>query len=148
MPATHHDADIVLRLYEMRREEVMRKARKFMTEQFWPESADDIVKLALSFGTQENSYYRQFTSYWEMATTLVHRGAVDAELFADWSNEAFFLYAKFYPFLEEARKKLESPTMLGNVEKFVNLTPAFREKTQLFIARAQRAKQLVAAAKS
>jgi hypothetical protein len=137
MPATHHDADIVIRLYEMRREEVMRKARNFMTEQFWPQSADDIVKLAQAFGTQENAYYRQITSYWEMATSLVHRGAVDPDLFSDWSAEAFFLYGKIQPYLEEARQKLESPQMLGNLEKFVNSTPAFREKAQKFIARAK-----------
>jgi hypothetical protein len=144
MPATHHDADIVIRLYELRREETMRKARKFMTEQFWPQSADDIVKLAHAFGTPENAYYRQITSYWEMATSLVHRGAVDPELFSDWSSEGFFLYAKFQPFLEEARQKLDSPLMLGNLEKFVNSTPALREKTQKFIARAKVAAKLVA----
>ncbi len=137
MPATHHDADVVIRLYEIRREETMRKARKFMTENFWPQSADDIVKLAQAFGTEENAYWRQITSYWEMATSLVHRGAVDPGLFSDWSAEAFFLYGKLQPYLDEARQKLESPQMLGNLEKFVNLTPEFREKTQKFIARAK-----------
>jgi hypothetical protein len=137
MPATHHDADIVIRLYEIRREEVMRKARKFMTEDFWPQSADDIVKLAQAFTTQENAYYRQMTSFWEMATSLVHRGAVDPNLFSDWAGEAFFFYAKFAPYLAEARKKLDSPQMLGNLEKFVTLTPEFREKTEKFVARAK-----------
>lgn len=147
MAATHQDADIVIKLYDLRREELMRKARKYMTEQFWPQSADDIVKLQQAFGTNENSYYRQVTSYWEMATSLVHRGAIDPELFSDWSGEAFFLYAKFQPYLEEARKKLDSPQMLGNLEKFVNLTPALQEKTQKFIARGKAMSQRMAAAK-
>jgi hypothetical protein len=137
MSATHHDAEIVIKLYELRREEVMRKARRFMSEEFWPQSADEIVQLQTSFGSEHNAYYRQITSFWEMATSLVHRGAVDPELFSDWSGEAFFLYAKFQPYLEEVRKKLDSPQMLGNLEKFVTMTPELREKTQKFVARAK-----------
>src|SRR5215510_4760118 len=135
MPATHHDAEIVIRLYDLRREEVMRKARQFMGEKFWPQSADDIVKLAQAFGTEENAYFRQVSSFWEMATSLVHRGAVDPELFSDWSNEAFFFYGKIQPYMAEVRKAMDSPTMFGNLEKFVTMTPEFREKSQKFVAR-------------
>ena len=147
MAATHQDAEVVIRLYELRREEVMRKARKFMSEEFWPTSASEIVQLAQAFGSEKNAYFRQVTSFWEMAASLVHRGAVDLELFSDWSGEAFFLYAKFQPYLEEVRSKLDSPQMLGNLEKFVTLTPELREKTQKFVARAKTMSQRMAVAK-
>jgi hypothetical protein len=118
-----------------------------MSEEFWPTSASEIVQLAQAFGSEKNAYFRQVTSFWEMAASLVHRGAVDPELFSDWSGEAFFLYAKFQPYLEEVRSKLDSPQMLGNLEKFVTLTPELREKTQKFVARAKAMSQRLAAAK-
>ena len=101
--ASHHDAEIVLKLYDLRREEVMRKARDFMAGQFWPTSADEIVKLMQDFGAQNNAYFRQVTTFWDMAATLANRGAVDTDLFSDWSGEMFFIFAKLHPYLNEVR---------------------------------------------
>jgi hypothetical protein len=134
--ATHHDAEIVLKLYDLRREEVMRKARNFMASQFWPQSADDIVNLMMDFGSEKNAYFRQFTSFWDMASTLVHRGAVDADLFSDWSNEMFFVFAKLHPFLEEVRAKTESPKWLHNVYSFFDSKPEYKAKFESFQKRA------------
>jgi hypothetical protein len=126
--ATHHDAEIVLKLYDLRREEVMRKARNFMATQFWPTSADEVVKLMQDFGSENNAYFRQTTSFWDMAVSLVNRGAVDPDLFSDWSNEMFFFVAKLHPHLDEVRKQMDSPQWMGNIFKFIDSKPEFQTK--------------------
>ena len=130
--ASHHDAEIVLKLYDLRREEVMRKARDFMAGQFWPTSADEIVKLMQDFGAQNNAYFRQVTTFWDMAATLANRGAVDTDLFSDWSGEMFFIFAKLHPYLNEVRKQMEAPQWLGNFVKFVESKPEYKTKLEAF----------------
>ena len=70
--ATHGDVDIILRLYEMRREPVMREARRFMTFEFWPSSFEDLGRI-MAAGGKEFAYFRQVTSYWDMAMSFVAR---------------------------------------------------------------------------
>ena len=138
--ATHADAEIVMRLYDMRREDVMRKARDFMAGQFWPDTAADVQNLINAWGSQENAYFRQITSYWEMCAALPLRGAVDPDLFSDWAGEMFFIFAKFYPILSEVREKTGNPKMLGNIETFINSKPEYQEKLKAFVARTTKMK--------
>lgn len=134
--ASHHDAEIVLKLYDLRREEVMRKARNFMATQFWPRSGQEIVDLMMDFGSEKNAHFRQVTSFWDMAATLVHRGAVDPELFSDWSNEMFFIFAKLHPYVDEVRQKTESPKWMHNVFSYFESKPEFQTKFESFKKRA------------
>jgi hypothetical protein len=143
--ASHHDAEIVLKLYDLRREEVMRKARNFMAGQFWPQSANDIVSLFQSFGTDENAYFRQVTSFWDMAVSLANRSAVDPDLFSDWSNEMYFLFAKFHPYLAEARKTMDAPNWMAGIEKFINSKPEYQTKFDVFKKRVANMSQRYAA---
>ena len=71
--ASTGDAQVILQLYELRRDPAMRDARHFISANFWPENAEDVLRLARSYPSQENTYLRQVTSYWEMAASLVHR---------------------------------------------------------------------------
>lgn len=119
MPA---DAEIILRLYELRREEVMRKARAWVASEFWPKTADDYFAVAMNPADPHNAYVRQVTSYWEMAAALVLHGAVSAELFVDCNGEGFFLLAKFAPILEEIRQKM--PMFLTKTSDLVKRYPA------------------------
>ena len=96
--ATAADAEVVLRLYELRREETLRKARKFLAFDFNPKNVEELRAVTRTPGTEENAYWRQVMSYWEMAATLVLRGAVDADLFLDSNVEGIFLYAKYHHF--------------------------------------------------
>ena len=64
--ATAADAELILKLYELRREPEMRKARNWWMNEFWPESADDFITIAMSFPSQENQWMRQAATYWEM----------------------------------------------------------------------------------
>jgi len=125
---TAADAQIILQLYDLRREPEMRKARAWWLGQFWPENVEDFMKVAGAMGTQENNWLRQVTGYWEMAASLAVHGAVSPDLFLEpsFSGEMFFLFAKVNPFLKELRKKA-SPTMLRNVEQLIKSTKFSRE---------------------
>src|SRR3954463_10379628 len=125
--ANHHDADVVMKLYELRREPVMRKARHFMAFEFWPASAAEVIELANAGGTENNAYLRQVLSFLEMATSLPLHGAVDPELFLDWNGEVVFLFAKFKPLLAELREKF-NPGFLGNVEKFIQSSASAKDR--------------------
>lgn len=106
MLATPADAEIVLKLYELRTETVMRQARTWVMGEFWPKSAEEFLAFADNFQDPHNAYFRQVTSYWEMAAALVLHGAVSAELFLDCNAEGLFLLAKFAPFLGKIRERI------------------------------------------
>ncbi|HET7209210.1 MAG TPA: hypothetical protein VFI95_21720 [Terriglobales bacterium] len=128
--ATHADAELILKLYDLRREPEIRKARNFLLTAFWPESADDIVNLARAFPSQENAWFRQVGGYWDMAASLVLHGAINEELFLEpgCSGEMFFLFAKIQPYLKEVREKMNSPQAFANIEKLATKTEQGRER--------------------
>jgi|SRR5690348_1308109 hypothetical protein len=124
--ATHGDVDIILRLYELRREPVMREARKFMAFEFWPSSYEDLGKL-FGAGGKEFAYFRQVTSYWDMALSFVARGALDPALFLDNCNEMMFVYAKLKPFLPQLRETV-NPLFWKRVEDFITGSAESQQK--------------------
>jgi hypothetical protein len=127
---TAADADLILKLYELRREEVMRKARDFVAMNFWPETQQDLEKVVWAAGTQENAYLRQVFSYWDMACALANRGALHPLALFDSAQEAFLIYVKFRPFIPSMRER--NPFFLANVEKFVTGTPEGQERLKIF----------------
>ena len=126
--ATAADADICMKLYDMRREEEMRKARDFVNFQFHPKSIDDVVTLMQAMGTKENAWFRQVLSFWENAASLLLSEVVHPDLFFTWNGEMVFVYAKFQPFLKELRQKMEYPTFLAGVEKAINSSAETRKR--------------------
>ena len=126
--ATTADAELILHLYELRTEECMRKARKYIAFEFSPRNVDDVIKIQSSYGTDENAYYRQVLSYWEMAASFVTRGALNVELFSDSAGELFFLYAKFRPFIAQIREN--NPLYMVNMEKVVNLSKENQDRVE------------------
>ena len=150
-PPSAADAEVILKLYDLRREPEMRKARNWWLVTFWPQNIDDFTTVANAMGTQENNWMRQVTGYWEMAASMVAHGAVHADLFLEpsFSGEMFFIYAKVRPFLNELREKMGSPSMLRNVEKVANLTEESRARVKQFEARVEsRRKTMVETAKA
>jgi hypothetical protein len=119
---TATDAELIIKLYDLRREAEMRKARNWWLTTFWPQSADEIVKIGGALGTQENNWLRQVGGYWEMAASFVLHGTLNQDLFLEgsFSGEMFFIFAKIRPFLKELREKMQSPNLCGNVEKLIN----------------------------
>jgi hypothetical protein len=145
--ATHYDAELVLKLYDLRREAVMRQARDFVA-QFSPSSFEELMAVVGAFGTKENAYVRQVLGYWEMVASLIVHGTLNAALAQDTLGEMNFVYAKVQPFLKGMREKMISPEFLQNMEKVIEGTPEGRERLKRMQARmAEFAKMRAAAAK-
>ncbi len=125
--ATHQDAELILKIYDLRREPVMREARNFVFG-LAPKSVDDLLAIANAFGTKENAYIRQVYGYWEMVASLVVHGTLNALLAYDTCQEMYFVYAKVQPFLEEFRRKSGMPDFLTNVQKVVEGSAEGRER--------------------
>lgn len=134
--ATITDAELILKLYDLRREAEMRKARNWWLG-FWPESADDIVKIASSLGSQENAWLRQVGGYWELASALVLHGTLNRDLFMEgsFSGEMFVIFSKVEPFIKELREKMQNPNIFGNVEKLILSTAGAPERLKQTQAR-------------
>jgi len=131
---TAADAELILKLYDLRREAEMRKARSWWLADFWPESADDLMKLAMNPKAQENHWMRQVVGYWEMAAMLVVHGTLNESMFLElsFSGEMFFAFAKVKPFLSDMREKMKNPEFLGNVEKVITRSKLGRDRLQWF----------------
>jgi hypothetical protein len=115
----HHDAEILLTLYELRRDPELRKARDWVTQQFKPTSAAEVMGVLRSSGSEHNRWLRQFITYYEMAASLVHHGLLDRDLLEDSVTEYVNLYAKLRPFLTELRRETGLPTFMRQIERLV-----------------------------
>jgi hypothetical protein len=126
---TAADAELILKLYDLRREAEIRKARNWWLINFWPESAEDFMKVGMAMGTQENNWLRQVSGYWNLAASLVEHGSLSRDLFLEpsFSGEMFVIYAKVRPFLKDLREKMKNPRIFANVENLINSTKQSRE---------------------
>jgi len=118
MLATAADAEIILKLYQLRTEALMRQARAWITGEFWPNSAEEFFAVATNPSDPHNAYFRQVITYWGMAAAMVLHGAVSAELFVDCNGEGFFLLAKFAHILDAIREK--NPMFMTKTSELVN----------------------------
>jgi hypothetical protein len=134
---TAEQAQLILKLYELRRETEMRKARQWWTSDFWPKKADDFMKIAWAPGTQENNWLRQVAGYWGIATSFVLQGVLSEDLFLvpGFSGEMFVMFAKVQPFLPDLREKLGDPEVFLDIEKVVMRTKWGRERLKFLLKR-------------
>jgi hypothetical protein len=143
------EAGLILKLYELRREDTMRKARDWYFREFNPQSMADVS--AAMFG-EHSGHLRMVLTYWDMAAALVNRGAISVELFTDANGEHIGVFAKVEPLLGEIRKML-GPHFEMHLEKLIDATPNGRQRTeatreQMKAIRAQMAGQGAQAARN
>ena len=131
MMPIHDEANLILKLYNLRREETMRKARDWYFREFNPQSMADFTNALFS---DHSGHLRMVTTYWDMAATLVNHGAIGMHLFAETSGEYIGVFAKVEPLLSEIRGMM-SPQYLANLEKLVNSVPGDKERVVAFRAR-------------
>lgn len=131
-------ANLILKLYELRREPVMREARNFVVMSFNPASADDYMATMMG---PNSAHLRMVTSYWEMAASMVVNGAIDANMFDSSAGEHILVFAKIEPFLGELRKTM-GPHVFSNLEKVCTTAPSSIERVH---ATAERIKKMIAA---
>jgi hypothetical protein len=119
------EADLILKLYELRREASMHKARDWYFLEFNPESTADFNNAMFS---EHSGHLRMVLTYWDVTATLVNHGAIDLDPFNDAIGEHIGVFSKVEPFLSEVRSAY-SPQFLANLEKLIDATPDGRKKT-------------------
>src|SRR5258705_1662924 len=127
------EADLILKLYDLRRETVMREARNWFFT-FNPGSVQDFMDVLTS---DKSGYYRMVKSYWDMAASLVNNGAIDAQMFNDANGEHIFVYAKMEPFLPAMREMTGNAQFLAHLERTVKELPDSEERLVVVRARIQ-----------
>jgi hypothetical protein len=108
-------AELIIRLYELRRDPVMRLARKYVGGRFLPASFESF--LAEMSVDEQSAYVLQVYGYWDMVAAMVFHGALNEDLVYDCCGEMYFQYAKIKPFLEEFRAKNSLPGLFVNLQK-------------------------------
>jgi len=98
----HHDAELLIQVYDLRREAVMRESRRAILREFWPKAWAD-VEAVLKYEHPLNPAYRQTATYWEMVYSMVRHGIVHPGFWLENNGEGLFLYAKVEPFLDKLR---------------------------------------------
>ena len=130
----HHDAELILKLYNLRREKTMREARNWFF-QFNPKGREDFIDVLTS---DKSGLYRMVISYWDMACSFVNNGAIDAQMFNDANGEHFFVYAKLEPFLPTLREEMGNPNFLAHLEKTVKECPGYETRLETIRDRMQK----------
>ena len=110
----HHDADLILKLYELRRDPAMREAREKIAKEFWPRTLDDLLAVA-ALTHPLNAAFRQTSSYWEMVYSMAKYGIIDSDFLMESSGEGMALFAKVHPFLAGYRAQMQ-PRAFINAE--------------------------------
>lgn len=121
---TYDDANLILRLYEMRREERMRRARAWFTANFKVKTWDDLQKLAPG-GSDENASYRMVVTYWDMVASFIAGGILHQELFFQSGREMLLVWERMREVLPEIRQKYKDPHLWSHLEIVGNQYAAY-----------------------
>lgn len=124
MSTESESAELILRLYELRREPRMREARNWVIS-FFPESIDDVMLTVVDAMTSAN--FRMLTTYWDMAAGFVNRGAIDEAMFLDSAGEAWIVFAKVQPYLSEYREAVRDAGFMKHLEDLLMRQPNAQE---------------------
>jgi len=129
MDTKPQDALVILKLYELRSESLMRAARAWFFSEFSPQSGREIVAL-LQSGEKQSAYYRMVASHWEVAAALVNNGGIDEAMFLAANTEHLVVFAKLQPFVAEIRETIGEPDYLANLEQLVMRAPNVEKKLE------------------
>ena len=131
----HHDAEIVMKLYDLRRESVMRDSRNKIA-QFLPRTWEEFVAVTQPAHLL-NAAFRQVSSYWEMAYGFGRHHIVNADFLIENTTEGLFLYAKVLPFLDRFRKEV-APTAFRNSEWITKQCETGKQRLELVQTRVRK----------
>jgi len=127
-PATYDDVNLVLRLYELRREEKLRAARDWFARNLKAANLDELAAVCPA-GSQENAYYRMVLSYWDMVASFITSGVLNAELFFQSGGELLFVWERVKHLVPLAREAYQNPGMYRNLETVAGLFIQWMNKT-------------------
>jgi hypothetical protein len=125
---THEQVNLLLRLYELRRETRMRQARAWFSNQFEANTPQELIS-KYPTGSEESASLRMVITYWDMAAGIVNRGLVDEEMFFENSTEGWMVWERVKAIVPAQREAMKNPTYLLHLENFANRFEAWRERT-------------------
>jgi hypothetical protein len=117
--ATYDDVNLVLRLYELRREQKLRAAREWFGANFKASNLDELATLC-PMGSEESAYFRMVISYWEMVSSFITSGVLNQELFFQSGGELIFVWVKFKDLVPPTRERYKNPGLYRNFETVAN----------------------------
>jgi hypothetical protein len=117
--ATYDDVNLILRLYELRREEKLRQARDWFVKSFHASTIEEFQALC-PMGSETNAYFRMVVSYWEMVASFIVAGVLNKELFFQSGGELLFVWERTRDMLPLQRQAFKSPHMMKNLETVAN----------------------------
>jgi hypothetical protein len=120
----NQSADLILKLYELRREQKMRDARQWFIG-FTPDSVEELFE---TLKGPNSAYFRMVATYWDMAASFVLNGAIDEQMFNDANGEHVAVFSKIEPLLAGYREKTGLTHYLKNLEQLVLRMPNARER--------------------
>ena len=129
MDTKAQDALVILKLYQIRSEALMRTARSWFFSEFNPQSGREIVALLVS-GEKQSAWYRMVSSHWEVSAALVNNNGVDEKMFLEANSEHLVVFAKLQPFLTEIRETIGEPDYLAQLERLVMKVPNVEQKLE------------------
>jgi hypothetical protein len=124
---TSEQVELILRLYELRRETIMREARSFVGGPFLPKSDDELVSMVTTGGKQ-TGFVLQVYGYWDMVCAFVLHGMLSEPLVYDTCQEMYFQFAKIHPYLKGFRQKMNLPEWMQSLEKVATGSPRARKR--------------------
>ena len=110
-----HNAELLLQIYDLRREEKLRHARAWLFGNFWAENMKEFLE-ACPPGSEANAHYRQVTTYWDMVGAIVHRGMLDEDLYFETTSEGLLVWMRVKKVVLEMREARKNPLYLRNLE--------------------------------
>ena len=127
----HHDAELMLRVYDLRREPTMRDSRRAVNRDFWPATYEEFKAVASTPDHQLNAPYRQISTYWEMVYSFAHYDIVNPEFWIQSNGEGLYLYARVEPYLAQIRRDF-LPASFVHAEWMATSVEACAERLQFF----------------
>jgi hypothetical protein len=125
MSSPYESATLIIRLYELRRDSMMREARNWYARSFNPTTIDEVMQTLTG---PNSAYFRMVTSYWDMAAAFVLNGAIDEKMFNDSNGEQHVVFSKIEPFMAEYRTRMGNPAYLTSLETLVMKAPGAKER--------------------
>lgn len=124
---THEQVNLLLRLYEERREPRLREARDWFANNFHAKTPEDVMRICPP-GSRENANMRMVVGYWEMVASIANRGLIDEDFFFENTGEQWGVFEQLKPILAAWRAMFSSPKFLSNLEENCKRLEAWREK--------------------
>ena len=123
---TYEQGKLQLKIFDLRREPVLRKARDWFAKNFHANTLDEAIRIA-PMGSEAGTYYMMVVSYWDDACAYLNHGLLHEDLFFETNGEFFFIWERVKPSIQEGRQRFSNPLYLANLEKAANRFEAWME---------------------